>query len=72
MPNELSALFNVMLELKKHKQTDEFLNIADKYGYSSKAKLMIALNGLDDVALSAIDELEKINGREKVQEQLSF
>ena len=26
MPNELNALFNIMLELKKHKQTDEFLN----------------------------------------------
>ena len=53
MPNELNALFNIMLELKKHKQTDEFLNIVDKYGYSSKAKMMIALKGLDDAALSA-------------------
>ena len=53
MPNELNALFNIMLELKKHKQTD---------GYSSKAKMMIALKGLDDAALSAIDKLEKING----------
>ena len=44
------------------KQTDEFLNIVDKYGYSRKAKMMIALKGLDDVALSAIDKLEKING----------
>ena len=24
LPNELNALFNIMLELKKHKQTDEF------------------------------------------------
>ena len=66
MPNELNALFNIMLELKKHKQTDEFLNIVDKYGYSSKAKMMIALKGLDDVALSAIDKLEKVNGWKKI------
>ena len=66
MPNELSALFDAMLELKKHKQADEFLNIVDKYGYSSKAKMMIALKGLDDAALSAIDKLEKINGWKKI------
>lgn len=62
MPNELSALFDAMLELKKQKQTDNFFNIVDKYGYSSKAKMLIALEGLDDAALSAFDELEKING----------
>lgn len=80
MLEDFESLADAMLKLKEQDAIEDFLNATFKEDQSgaqafmensSKAKMMVALAGLDDAALSAIDVLEKLDGREEVQEQLS-